>query len=634
MRIGREGGVPVWTWVRRALGVAAALVLVVCGARGVEPQGGAQPSASAGGPGQGGSVQGIPAARAAKNVVIITIDRPLDSILAKSVARRLKEAEEAHADAVVFELDTPGGELGAALEICSLIKRSPIPNTVAWVNSNAYSGGAIIALACREIVVGDYATVGDALLISMNPLGMLNELPEHERQKMMAPLLAEVVDSARRRGYDEKLVQGMVSRGVELWLIENTRTGQRMFIDRAEHTALFGPPPEGEVPELVAAAPRIPASGPAQAPTPASVSPTAASGEGAGFTPASPTMGPELIREVAQAQQVASTRPALSTQAAPEWKKIRKVSDGTGVVTLKGQQIIDFGIASQTVKNDRELAAFFGAAHTARLNETWSEHLVVFMNGFIVRAVLLVIFLLALFIEMTHPGLTVPGLIAAVALIALLAPPFLNNMASWWEIAAIIVGIFCIAVEILVIPGFGVFGVGGLVLLFVGLVGTFVGGDPLFPDTPGRQQNLLYAIATVVISGGTTIAGLMFLSRHLGGLPVFNKFVLKDIHAPGEEDEPIGMLAAMAAPESGARAGDVGVAITPLHPAGRVQVGDDILDVVAEMGFIAKGTRVRLVSVDAFRVTVEPAPSAPSVSAAPGGGEPLGGPSSPGPRRG
>ncbi len=593
-------------WLRRLIGLMALLGLVASSVVAVEPP--AAPTASTS-PAPTSATQAIPAVRAAKNIVIITISRPIDSIMAKSIARRLKAAEDAKADAIVFELNTPGGELGAALEICSLIKRSPIPNTVAWVNHDAYSGGAIIALACREIVVGDYATIGDSLIITMNPLGMLNELPEHERQKLLAPLLAEVVDSARRRGYDEKLVQGMVSRGVELWLVENIKTGQRVFIDRAEHTALFGPPPDGEVAELVAAAPRIPRAGAAPSapnPNPATVA-TPPSSEGAGFAPASPTMGHELVREVAQAQQVASTRPTITPSAAPEWKKIRKISDGVGVVTLKGQQTIDFGLASQTIKTDQELAAFFGASNTARLDETWSEHLVVFMNNFIVRAVLLVVFLLALFIEMTHPGLTVPGIIAVIALFALLAPPFLNNMASWWEIAAIAVGILFIAMEILVLPGFGVFGVGGLVLLFVGLVGTFVGGDPLFPDSPGRQRSLLYAIATVVISGGTTVAGLMFLSRHLGGLPVFNKFVLKDT-GPSEDDseDSMGMLAAMAVPREGPKVGAIGVALTPLHPSGRVQVGDDILDVVADVGFITRGTRVRLVSVDAFRITVEP----------------------------
>ena len=48
---------------------------------------------------------------------------------------------------------------------------------------------------------------------------------------------------------------------------------------------------------------------------------------------------------------------------------------------------------------------------------------------------------------------------AAVALVGLLAPPMLINMASWWEIAAIIAGILLIVLEIFVIPGFGIFGV-------------------------------------------------------------------------------------------------------------------------------------------------------------------------------
>src|SRR5690606_15667467 len=150
-----------------------------------------------------------------------------------------------------------------------------------------------------------------------------------------------------------------------------------------------------------------------------------------------------------------------------------------------------YRLAAEEINTDEELATFFGAQNLARLNETWSERMVVFLTSTPVRGVLIVVFLIALFIEMTHPGLILPGTIAALALVVLIAPPFLNNMASWWEIAAILAGIACIAAEIFILPGFGVFGVLGIVLLFGGLLGTFTGSDGLFPDSPQGQQDLM-----------------------------------------------------------------------------------------------------------------------------------------------
>jgi len=64
-----------------------------------------------------------------------------------------------------------------------------------------------------------------------------------------------------------------------------------------------------------------------------------------------------------------------------------------------------------------------------------------------------------MFLEMSHPGVGLPGAIAALALVALLAPPALLGMANWWEIGAIGVGLLLIVVEIFVLPGFGLPGI-------------------------------------------------------------------------------------------------------------------------------------------------------------------------------
>src|SRR5690606_34714401 len=75
----------------------------------------------------------------------------------------------------------------------------------------------------------------------------LQQLPATERAKLESPLLDEVVDSARRNHYDENLVQSFVSVGVELWLIENGETGEKVFVDREEYRAAIGEEPPSEL---------------------------------------------------------------------------------------------------------------------------------------------------------------------------------------------------------------------------------------------------------------------------------------------------------------------------------------------------------------------------------------------------
>ncbi|MGE3108641.1 MAG: nodulation protein NfeD [Phycisphaerales bacterium] len=582
-------------WARR---VAAALSMVVLAQTIVQTVAQGQP-----GPGTSAPTA-VAAARQARNVAIITIDREIDATMERSVRRRIEAAVGGGADAIVFELNTPGGEVGAVIEICKMIKNCPVANTVAWVHSDAYSGGSLVALACREIVVADVVRFGDAAPIQIGRgvggPGLMN-LNETERQKILAPLLTELTDSARRRGYDEKLVQGLVMLGVELWLVENVKTHERLFIDRAEHELLFGEPPTTEPLSVSSGGVRPRASeGEVNAPAVGA----RGSGGSRAMQPVSPSVSAELARLVSENQDRSSSRPVLTASDAGNWVKVEKVSDGTSIFTFTEGQLKRYGLASQTVRSDEELKGFFGATNMARLDESWSERLVLMLSNRIVQGILVVIFLVALFVELTHPSV-LPGAVAAAALLALIIPPFLNNFASWWEIGAILLGIVLIALELFVLPGFGVAGVSGLLLLLFGLVGIFVSGSAtLFPGTVAQRGEMLSAVTTLLMSITTAAAIIFIIARHLGSIPILNKLVLHSDTSTGSEDA--GLLAAMdPAGEFAIAAGDEGVAITPLRPSGRVQVGERIYDVVSELGFIDAGAKVRIASVEQFRITVE-----------------------------
>ncbi len=592
---------------------ASLLVLVLLGAS-TTPLDAGQPPAAGNAP----APLSVPAGRQAKNVAIITVKGEIRAgITSTSFIRRLRDAEASGADAIVVELDTPGGEVGAVLEICDALKSSSIKNTVAWVHPNAYSGGAIIALACHAIVASDPATMGDALPV-VTSMGFLNTLPEHERQKFVSPLVAEVVDSARRHGYDEYLVQGFVSRGVELWLVEDTRTGDRLTIDRAEFAILFDGAPPDSRPRLVSAQgskprgirnyspPPGPGSGPdSPSPPPQAAAPTPAQNTDrdrpdTSFRPASPALA-GISSDVSRGLDLGSQRPYLTPADRGNYRLIEYVSDGQGPVVMKHGDMEQFGFLDATITNDAELGAYFGAASIRRLSPSWSENFAGVMTRPLVRFVLIAVFLVALFIELTHPGVTLPGAVAVIALLGLIGPPVMIGMASWWEIAAIIGGLAFIGVEIFVLPGFTVFGLVGLVALFAGLVGTFVKQEPghLFPDSPQGGQDMLYGVATVLLSTVSAIIAMYFIGKHFGSLPIISRMVLGD---PTESDEL--MLAVDASGGAPVTTGETGTTLTPLRPAGRAMFGERMVDVVAEAGFIGSGEPVRVIEANAFRVVV------------------------------
>lgn len=588
----------------------------------------------------------IPAARAARNVAVITIRGEIDEWTARSVRRRINEAEASGADALVIELDTPGGEGMAMLAISGAIKSSTIRNTVAWINPNAYSAGCVIALACREIVIADNAALGDALPIAFNAFMQLQGLTDAEREKFLGPIMADLIDSARRSGVDEMLVQGFVRQGVELWLVEHKQTGQRLFVTADQYRLAVGEEPQ----RSVAAIPSITGSVDAKAPPPqfrrppgtahrragdspadASASEPDSSGPSSApaapptapgaaevvdpavrYIPAAPQTSPDFQREVDEAldlRQSPTQRPSL---AAPEFRgafiPIEYVSSGQGILTLRTDKLLLYRVAVQKVNSDAELAAFFGAVNIVRLDESWSEHLARFLSQYWVKGLLIAVFLIALFIEMTHPGVVLPGAIAALCLLGLVVPPLLVNLAAWWMVAAILTGIVMIGVELFLLPGMGIFGVAGVVLLFGGLVGTFVAGPQgLFPTTPQSRSDLAWGLVTTVIS--LIVAGgvIVSLARHFTALPVLGRLVLKNRPADDDSDDFSSSEPLLAAMDSAAplAVGATGVTITPLRPAGRVQIGDRIVDVVADIGFIDSGIHIRVVSVNTFRTVVE-----------------------------
>lgn len=588
----------------------------------------------------------VPAERQANKIVVITVEGPIDATTALSVRRRVALAEKGGANAIVIEVNSPGGELGAVLEITNTIKASAISNTVAWVNPDAYSGGAIVALACREIVSSSPASMGDAFIVTQtvvqgqNRMGLRGLTPD-ERTKLLPVLLADVTDSARRAGWDEYLVQAVCVDGIELWWVQDSRTGRKLAVNEAEFRLLFGRDPVRGKPALAGVTGGI-HTGPAREPESDSESESLDPGlEGTEDTPAATELAPDpaptnisaadnpaddadrgfvpasdSLRDVAEEFnspertdlriERASQRPVLTPADAGYFQDLGYLTDGSSAIVMREDQLREYGFVNTIVRTDDELKAYFGATELIRLDESWSEKFVRFMTSGTVRGVLIVVFLIALFLEMVSPGLTVPGAIAATCLVLLLAPPALIGMAGWWEIVAIGVGLVLIALEAFVVPGFGVFGVLGIVSLFGGLLGTFVpAGGSL--SSPGTQQSLIEGAVIMLLSLVTAGVGIFLISRQFDRLPILDRLVLKDRPADDSEDAlqaDLEMLRAAARDTPGLAVGMTGTATTVLRPSGQAEFNGHLTDVVADLGIIDPGSPVRIVRIEGIRIVV------------------------------
>ncbi|TVQ75373.1 MAG: hypothetical protein EA380_11060 [Phycisphaeraceae bacterium] len=550
----------------------------------------------------------VDARRYAPNLAIISVHGPITAVTARSFERRVRAALDSGADAIVVDINSPGGEVGAVLEICAQIKRSGV-HTIAWINPMAFSGGAIIAIACDEIIVSTGASMGDAAPVRLGMLGIERIEDPEIRQKLLAPLLTEIVDSARANGYDEVLVQGLLSLGVETWQVEHTPTGRLYFLTEPEYRRIFGTEPQRGAPTIPSGSPTAGLASPPTQTGTVQQDPTTGV---EGLTPATGEFTRELVEEVTQNLTQPGRRQDIYAFPADEFRVIGYATDGNTLLTMSADQLHQFGFTrhQQAVDTDEQLRALTGATNIARLNQSWSETFTGVMTqgmlGMMIRTILIVVFLLALFIELSMPGTGVGGTIALVALAGLIVPPLMIGAASWWAIAAILVGVGLIVLELLVFPGMGIPGIAGLISLIAGLVGTFAGAGQIFPGVNGGNNDLAWAVSSVLLAIFAAGVGMFFLTRYTRAIPIAKGLIL-DTPTSSAGNTILGAMAG-ATVSGPVRIGERGVTTTPLLPSGRAEFDGRLVDVVSEYGFVDAGADVRVTSVTQYRVGVEAVP--------------------------
>jgi membrane-bound ClpP family serine protease len=527
----------------------------------------------------------VPAWRQATSLAVVTVRGEFDATLRASIERRIAAAASAGARAAVLDIDTPGGDLYATLELCIWIKeRAPIP-VWAWIHPKAYSAGTIIALACRGIVVSPGAAFGDAAPIAALPGLGLQALPVAERAKLEAPVLSEVVDSARRNGYDETVVRAFVSAPDEVWLLERKDSGARMFIGREEYVAAFGVDPVTTRRAGSAQRDAVPEGGVLSVFTDRAMRP----GNDEGPTD-------ERTRDLAV--EDAQVRPPVRARLTPEesagWSVIAQVDGAEELLVVQAPEAASFGLSLGTVADDQALAAFFGASTVTRWDEHFGDALVRFLTSWPVRLFLVAVLLGGFALEMLAPGISWPGAVGAGALLLLIGAPALAGVSTWWPLLAVLAGIGLVLLEVLVIPGVGVIGAIGAACVVVGLVGSFLSA-PL--TTPQGRDDLVMGIG-VVAGGGILAGGLSWLVlRAVPASPIGRRAVLAA--ASGTPLAPPASTAPLPA------VGAVGRALTPLRPVGKAEINGHVHDVQAVEGMLEAGTRVRVLRSSGYAIEVE-----------------------------
>jgi len=453
---------------------------------------------------------------------VIRVEKVINEARAKAVQRNIELAERSGAKTIIIELDTPGGTLDASRELGDFIFTKDNLDIVAYVNKEAFSGGTIVALACKAIYIDErLGTIGD--VAPVKPTG------EIIGEKMQTVVRESMLKYARERGYPQALVKAMVTKEIEVFRLQ------------------LQDEPEGVY------------------------------------------------------QYVEGTM--LETWTDEERAKIVKqdlLVPAGQLLTMGTEQALEYGFAKQAVANREALYEALGvdAGKVRELRLTASERLLALVDTF--SPLLIVAGIVLVFMELNHPGFGLPGLLGLTCFAAFFLIKWTLQYAHMLELVLFALGLVLLLLEFLVIPGFGLAGIVGIVLVFISLVLAFQGFT--LPGTSDQAHDFQINIVTVLGVFAASGVGIAVLARYLSSLPVLRHIM----HVHDLAAAHVGEIGEAHTPGLAGMVGQVGIALTPLHPAGRAEFGERLLDVVTEGDFVAKGARIRILAVQGARVVVEP----------------------------
>jgi membrane-bound ClpP family serine protease len=310
------------------------------------------------------------------------------------------------------------------------------------------------------------------------------------------------------------------------------------------------------------------------------------------------------------------TRPgvaALATDAdlrkeGNEWvpEKLVLAGDKGEFLSLDARTAQRYGIARYSdVTSVEQLYERYGfdptKVETSR--DDWLDALASFLREPLVNVLLIMVGVAGLILELKMPGFGVPGIIAAICFVLFFWAHAFAGQSPWeftlLAVLLFVLGLVLLAIEILLLPGFGVTGISGVLLIIISLVLVML---EQMPATSQEWSNLGAALTTVGVGLVGGLCAALVIARYLPNIPYASRLVLQppvesDDHPEGERTQE-GLQAS-------ALLGAIGVAATTLRPAGKAQFGDQFLDVIAEGDYVNSGSRVQVIEIEGHRIVVK-----------------------------
>ena len=305
-------------------------------------------------------------------------------------------------------------------------------------------------------------------------------------------------------------------------------------------------------------------------------------------------------------------------------RRIQLVSPKGKLLSLTAKEAEKYGLSKGTVEDINALAEILGVSgDIIELQNTFADNILQVLTSGPIQSLLILVGLVALFMEISTPGFGIPGTVAVICFLTLFGSNALLGTVGSLEIILLLTGIGLLAVEIFILPGFGITGISGLVLIGMALL--FSMQDFIFPEFSWQWDILgrnLTVVGSGLVSGVVAVVALILL---LPKIHIFDRLALNTTirgtaaGLPAESGHLEESKTKGSSPSKEDKAGEEedfqiipsdlvgqeGRAVSVLRPSGKAEINGTVYSVETEGEYIPQGSRIRVVRIRGNRILVK-----------------------------
>jgi len=282
------------------------------------------------------------------------------------------------------------------------------------------------------------------------------------------------------------------------------------------------------------------------------------------------------------------------------WTKGDRVTTPGEPLAVDGELAERYRLARHVVGDFEQFKNLYDLSEDPTLAEPgWADALVKALASPGMAALLLLIGGTALYVELQMPGIGIGGFVATVCFGLFFWSNYMGATVGWLEGLLFLLGVACLLMEIFVLPGFGIFGVGGGCLILASVI--LASQLNVVPRNSYQYTQLQNSLLAIVVAGIGMAVAISFMHRWLPHAPLLGRMFLNP--PADEEAEEISRRETLVDFHEEI-IGTQGVTTTQLTPGGKARFGDRLLDVITDGEVVPAGTKIEVVETHGNRVIV------------------------------